>query len=91
MRAILSRNGNLFILFVDQVLEKYGTSDIGVKRLGQLNTEGWWEACGHKFPSKMRFCKWQSRVETLMADNTFNPIRVESDGKGGHKVRFYPH
>ncbi|XP_024392387.1 protein INVOLVED IN DE NOVO 2 isoform X2 [Physcomitrium patens] len=68
-----------------KVLEKYGTSDIGVKRLGQLNTEGWWEACGHKFPSKMRFCKWQSRVETLMADNTFNPIRVESDGKGGHK------
>lgn len=69
-----------------RMLHKYGTSEIGVKVLGAVNTEGWWEECKHKFKTEMLFQKWTDWIESkLMPKQTFNPVKVVSDGKGGEK------
>ena len=76
---------------MNQVLHKYGTSEIGVKVLGQVNTDGWWDACKEKFRNnEEKFGAWQSRIDVMLRKHSFNPIKVVPDGKGGHKVRFYP-
>ncbi|KAG0590523.1 hypothetical protein KC19_1G105900 [Ceratodon purpureus] len=69
-----------------RVLHKYGTSEIGVKVLGQVNTDGWWDACKEKFRNnEEKFCAWQSRIDVMLRKHSFNPIKVVPDGKGGHK------
>lgn len=58
-----------------------------MKVLGQLNTEGWWEECKDKFRGNQEaFVIWQSQVDELLRKQTFNPIKVVPNGKGGHKV-----
>lgn len=69
------------------MLHKYGTTKIGVKVLGQINTDGWWEECKDKFHgNREMFGAWQSRVDELLRKQTFNPIKVVPDGNGGIKV-----
>lgn len=87
MRLTYYKTHDLRFVFVNQMLDKYGTAEIGVKILGQINTEGWWEECKDKFggdPEK--FGTWQSRVDDLLRKQTFNPIKQVPDGRGGSKV-----
>ena len=73
------------------MLHKYGNAEIGMKVLGQVNTDGWWEECKDVFRgNEEKFSEWQSRVDDLLRKQTFDPIKVVPDGKGGHKVWVHP-
>ena len=81
------------LCFVNQMLtkNKYGTSEIGVKRLGELNTEGWYKVCKDKFRSDYAFQKWTSNLENVLLKHDFNsPLKIVPDGNAGKmKVRFH--
>ncbi|KAG0602758.1 hypothetical protein M758_10G038400 [Ceratodon purpureus] len=71
-------------LLASRMLHRYGTAEIGIKVLGQINTDGWWEECKDRFlGNQEKFGAWQSRVDQLLRNQTFNPIKVVPDGKGG--------
>ena len=76
---------------MNQILVKYGTSEIGVKRLGELNTEGWYEVCKDKFKSPYAFQKWVSNMENMLKKHDCNPpLKTVPDGNTGKmKVWFH--
>ena len=73
------------------MLHVYGNAEIGMKGLGRINTDGWWEECKDVFrANEEKFSEWQYLVDKLLWKQTFNPFKVVPDGKGGHKVWFHP-
>lgn len=59
--------------------------------MGSLNTEGWYDECGHKFKDQEAFSNFVSRWEARLRGHEFNPIRVVDAGHGKHKVCLCPH
>ena len=89
--SMILRQTDLHFVFVNQILHKYGTSNIGVKVLGQVNTDGWWEECKHKFRGNQeKYAEWSSKIDDLVKLQSFNPIKMVPDGKGEFKVWFHP-
>lgn len=67
------------------MLIEYGTSEIGVKKLGELNTEGWYEVCKDYFDSPEAFAEWMSTLDQKLRTHTFRPLKMVPDGKGDRK------
>ena len=73
------------------MLNKYGSEEIGVKSLGELNTEGWYEVCKDKFKTPAAFQGWVSQMDAKLRRQDFNVLKTVPDGKGGKmKVWFHP-
>jgi len=66
------------------MLHKYGTSEIGVKNLGELHTEGWLQVCEDKFSSLEAFSKWTSEMDEKLRRQDFTPLKRVPDGNGGN-------
>jgi chromosome segregation ATPase len=69
-----------------RMLHKYGTSEIGLKSLGELHTEGWLEVCEDKFSTHEAFSAWTSKMEEKLRGQDFVPLKTVPNGKGGHMV-----
>lgn len=66
------------------MLVKYGTSEIGVKKLGELNTEGWYAVCKDKFSTPEEFAEWTSKIDEKLRTQTLKiPLTLAPDGNGG--------
>ena len=80
---ILCKPDSWFVV-VNQFLRTFRTTDIGVKNLGELNSEGWYEVCGHKFKSEQKFMEWTSNIDRKLRLQTFvPPLKSVPDGNGG--------
>ncbi|KAG0619333.1 hypothetical protein M758_4G132100 [Ceratodon purpureus] len=66
-----------------QILSVYGTAELGVKNLGELNTEGWYEVCKNKFKSPGTFQHWVSELDGKLRTHDFHPLKTVPDGKPG--------
>jgi len=66
------------------MLHKYGTSEIGVKYLGELHTEGWLEVCEDKFNTHEAFSAWTSKMDEKLRSQDFVPLKLVPDGNGGN-------
>ena len=75
---------------MNQLLSVYGTAEIGVKNMGELNTEGWYEVCKNKFKSPGAFQHWVSELDGKLRTHDFHPLKTVPDGKSGNnKVWFH--
>jgi len=72
------------------MLHKYGTADIGVKSLGELNTEGWYEVCKDKFSTPDAYMNWVSKIDDKLRTQTFNPLKRVPDGNSGKEKVLFP-